>query len=119
MNERQILINAKKLIAKPENWMQGRYGVPAPASLHGPKYVKLDAFGALCEAGKGQYGGFTERAWRYLGDAIDGKCFIAYNDTHTHAEVLAGFDRAIALFDSKAAEDTARLASLASTGEKK
>ena len=110
MNERQILINAKKLIAKPESWMQGRYGIPAPAPAHGPEFSKLDAFGALCEAGKGQYGGFTERAWRYLGDAIDGKCPIAYNDEHTHVEVLAAFDRAVVKFDEKAAKDAAKAA---------
>lgn len=110
MNERQILINAKKLIAKPETWCQNRYGIPAPASAHGPEFSKLDAFGALCEAGKGQYGGFTERAWRYLGDAIDGKCPIAYNDEHTHVEVLAAFDRAVVKFDEKAARDAAKAA---------
>jgi len=110
VNERQILINAKKFIAKPEMWCQNRYGIPAPASAHGPEYAKLDAFGALCEAGKGQYGGFTERAWRFLGDAIDGKCPIRFNDEHSHAEILAMFDRAVVKFDEKVAKDAAKAA---------
>ena len=36
----------------------------------------------------------------WLGTAVGGGCIGAFNDTHTHAEVMAAFDRAIELAEA-------------------
>lgn len=84
---KQILIDARKLIEKPENWIQGDFknenGICATQSLF--------------QSGVNSEGWFANHpAYRALRNAMGGVNQVcAYNDTHTHAEVLAAFDKAI------------------------
>lgn len=89
MKPKKILIDARKLIKDPKHWGQrhfyqnGRYcgsGALIGAGLSGP-FSGNPAYEAL----------------RKAAETIEQFC--TWNDTHTHAEVLAAFDRAIASFD--------------------
>ena len=89
---KEILIRARKLIENPENWIQGAFS-------KGGAYC---AVGSLFAAGIDISGPYTESpAYQALEKAMGldhtppaGR--VSYwSDSHTHAEVLAAFDRAI------------------------
>lgn len=92
----EILIEARKLIEKPENWTQG---VDARDSRG--IAVDYDHGGAVCWCAAGAISrigkmsdavGDAERTMRL---AIGFGFISSFNDSRTHAEVLAAFDRAI------------------------
>ena len=111
-----VLIEARKLIEDPEHWLQGQYAATdksLPVHPKDEKAVRFCSVGAvvhllppdtLPEAEVRQHSvavrtldpvWFTrEKARRVLlhGD----RCIAQYNDTHTHEEVLAVWDLAIA-----------------------
>jgi len=89
MEPREILIRARKLIQDPKNWIQEHF-------YHNGAYC---GSGALIAAGlTGAFSG--NPAYESLRKAAKtNEQFCTFNDTHTHAEVLAAFDRAIASFD--------------------
>lgn len=94
MTPREILTAARALIAEPERWTQGAYardaaGVPVDDS----------AETAICWCASGALFKFSS-----LPGADRARSAVAsivgpipdFNDHHTHAEVLAAFDKAIA-----------------------
>jgi hypothetical protein len=89
-----ILIIARKLIEKEENWTQGAYArLPdgTPTDEDGPSVSCYCSLGALSKAGNFWT---PQKAYDYLYAAM-GSSITDFNDTHTHAEVLAAFDAAI------------------------
>lgn len=90
MTIKSDLIAARKLIEKEENWCQG-YSKRA-ASNGGYAYC---AAGAISSATAPSYAGNTA-AYNHIWPYNSGGVLSGFNDTHTHAEVLALFDRAIA-----------------------
>lgn len=84
-----ILIGARKLIEKPENWLNraptGSNRNCAATAIWKTRGSKRDP--DLERAGY--------QAYDALADAMGVKIVADFNDTHTHAEVLAAFDKAI------------------------
>lgn len=86
----QVLTEARALIAKPENW--GWYVYDDGR--------RMCAAGAVCRANgvSRWHGGDAQIALQ----RVTGCYLGSFNDTHTHAEVLAVFDQAIAAERAKA-----------------
>lgn len=85
---KQILIAARQLIESPEQWIQGALYQPGD---------KCCSVGAVFSASKAvEDHDQCERAFAALEIGIPSGGFSYFNDTHTHAEVLAKFDEAIA-----------------------
>ena len=87
------LIAARTLITDPANWCQGNAaqnakGFPA-APLH-DEAVRFCSWGAAARAA----GAHSGDRFSAVKDAL-GVGFISFNDSHSHEEVLALFDRAI------------------------
>lgn len=94
MKVSEVLIAAKALIVDPANWTQGAYARTTTGKVcHiavGTCYCSLGALKVTQ--------GFIvpEKYKKYLENVM--KCDIAaYNDSHTHAEVMKKWDEAIAL----------------------
>lgn len=95
MNEvRELLIKAREVIKNPENWCKTYY------NWNG----QYCAVGALFEVtGDRQDEIINDKlklypAYEYLNQlTLDSYGIIYYNDTHEHWEVIAVFDRAIAM----------------------
>jgi hypothetical protein len=93
-----VLRAAREYISAPSRWAQGWY----------------DEGGAVCAIGAvnvamGRQPDCNEisEAEEALRSAVSGDSVVDFNDSHTHAEVLTLFDRAIAIEEAKAAEITA------------
>jgi hypothetical protein len=98
MNTREVLIAARKKIERPECWTQRAYARDEEYSTVSPSdklAVCWCSIGALCAVtdDNGQFA----HARDSLAAVLDGMSVFCFNDTHTHAEVLAAFDRAIEL----------------------
>ena len=91
---RDVLIRARERISVPERWTQGAVARDINGSdvmTHSKRAVCWCSMGAIkAEAGELQY----RAALNFL-TGIQGECVHEYNDTHTHTEVLAMFDKAI------------------------
>lgn len=80
---------ARALIEDRANWAQGD-------NTGDPGYLITRAVAPWC-AGTALHGvGADHSAYQALREAIGNNSIADWNDSHTHAEVLAGFDRAIA-----------------------
>jgi hypothetical protein len=97
----EILVAARALISDPENWVQRAYVLPARDG--GQKYCAVGAvYTAASLAGNKEEtivcGEILRQCLPYLPipswDTIS--CISEFNDWHTHAQVLALFDYAIA-----------------------
>jgi hypothetical protein len=91
MKPKEILIQAKKLIQNPKNWCKGTFEVNSAYC----------AAGSLFAAGIDGWGSYTGHpAYRALAKAMQVPIgeVCRFNDSHTHEEVLAAFDRAIESF---------------------
>lgn len=87
MTAKQILVAARKLIRKKENWQQGGYG-----SGSGP----FCASGAIMKVG----GKVGDPAYNLLQRAMgvrskNASSVSSWNDFHTHKKVMAAFTKAI------------------------
>jgi hypothetical protein len=109
MSTLAILKGARALITEPSAWSQiylarGADGNPTePTSPNARCFCALGAIECL-KLIDGSYGsGSYASAVGALREAI-GPCLSVsvFNDTHTHAEVLAAFDRAIARLEGAA-----------------
>lgn len=79
----EILIAARKLIEKPENWCQGEY---------------KSSSGSFCMAGALRHVANIHswiRLYHLLGEFTGEESGVGFNDHHTHEEVLSVFDQAI------------------------
>lgn len=96
MNTLQILIEARKLIEKPENWTRRNYAqneFGQGVTTISPAACKFCAVGALKRVTADSWE-HSHLAWDMLDKAV-GQSITNFNDTHTHAEVLDAFSRAI------------------------
>lgn len=104
-NSQQILLAARTLIARKKYWTQdavavdeNHCGVPI---LH-PDAKRFCAIGALTFVYEGK-NDFPTKAHSFLQKAMEERgeqedtSLALFNDSHTHKEVLAVFDRAIEL----------------------
>lgn len=102
MTPKQILIEARELISDPKRWAQGapaRNARGISVSVVDEKAQSFCSFGAIYRSANME--DWTETLYKahgFLQDEMCGK-ILDYNDTHTHEEVLAAFDRAIASCD--------------------
>lgn len=93
MSVKEILIKAKELINTPEKWMQEDY--------HNDDKTCFCTIGAVAHV-SGVCNGSAVKcpATDYLRNAVESELkqfdtVAVYNDTHTHADVMAMFDKAI------------------------
>ncbi len=94
----QVLADAKALIASPDRWTAGCMARDAGGnSVHpeSPVAVKFCLFGALYRGWQLHTTAAARKAMLAAAGSEDG--LIIFNDTHTHAEVLALLDKGIAL----------------------
>lgn len=95
---KEVLIAARKKIEKPENWTQGtgakdiegRY-----ADADSPEAVCWCSMGALYAVTASMPGTYYNQAYEALRDVINDSIAM-FNDTHSHADVIEIFDKAIA-----------------------
>ena len=106
--ERDLLVAARELISDSERWTQGcnardRNGAPVPHEHQAA--VAWCAAGACRRVSAGTPLLRTVREARNrLDRAVPLGRLGDFNDTHTHAEVLALFDTAVAEIDAEAAD---------------
>lgn len=94
----EILRAARALISSPENWLQGTFA----QNDFGVGVCSGDVT-AVCFCSQGAINYFkyeadydaVKKATSTLSRNMDGSIFL-FNDNHTHAEVLAAWDKAIA-----------------------
>lgn len=98
---KQILIEARAVIALPEHWTQehcarNAKGDPAPSGYDSDA-VCWCSVGALEKVMGVDYFHYRSHGPKSLLDSVvpSGVGIIGFNDGNTHAEVLAAFDRAI------------------------
>ena len=102
MSALDILKAARAKIAKPENWTQRAY----QRDKNGNSLSVWDAQAATCWCARGAIwsidpkGRLTD-AFKALELSVPDQTVTVFNDTHTHAEVLAAFDSAIAAEEAK------------------
>jgi hypothetical protein len=95
---------ARALIEDPKHWTQGSYGLDS--SGHGVSTRRINeavcfcSWGALVRVGIDVIGGRSAEE-RYLDMGMGNRGVGNFNDTHTHAEVLAAFDKAIELAEKQ------------------
>jgi len=89
---KDVMIAAKKLIEKPENWWPGHDRDPDPTD--GEKACIQIAIFRVVDRDFGRDVELARAACDEMEVAIGGSIF-KFNDTHSHAEVLAAFDNVI------------------------
>jgi hypothetical protein len=93
----EVLKQARALISDEANWGQHLFARNADGDIVAPEdedACRFCALGALIRAG--QVGNHHRLAALALSIETGGEAVNIFNDTHTHAEVLAAFDAAIA-----------------------
>lgn len=88
-----ILVAARALIEKPENWL-ARCPSPYEENTEGKRCASR-AIWTLGERGNAATQAAASDAYKALAAVMGVERVPEWNDTHTHAEVLAAFDRAI------------------------
>lgn len=95
-----ILVAARAMIEKPENWCQHYVALDAngkPVDSNDRRAVRHCAAGALWAIASFAYPkGACDALNAAAGTPNQLSGFVEFNNTHTHPEVLALFDRAIA-----------------------
>lgn len=87
---------ARKLISDPSRWTQktsARNATGRKVAANSPSAAKWCAYGAIDACSPHQI--LAARAVSTLGNAMGAFLVGEWNDTHTHAEVMAAFDAAI------------------------
>jgi hypothetical protein len=103
MKDLEIIKGARELISDPERWSQGWYAHDKKgdwADFASDSACRWCAMGAI----RKQTNSTDERDCRYLYELLvgDDGSLSLFNDTHTHAEVVALFDAAIARLEGGA-----------------
>lgn len=101
MNALEVLKESRKLIAQPEQWTQGtlaRDEQGFATELYDANAVCFCAIGAIEKVNCGNAGYNAHIALtKTVGEEVN---FAEYNDTHSHAEVLAVWDETIARLEA-------------------
>lgn len=103
----EILQKARELISDESRWTQGSYAREKTKAGDSFEYVNPSSVDALCRCALGALHCASGIDWNsdgsvrlpgeeYLVVAMGGHEVALFNDTHSHADVLAAFDRAIA-----------------------
>lgn len=94
---RQILIEARKLIEKEENWCKRHYALDGAGMSTNELFDNAVCFCALGAINRsaGELLCCEDGPVSVLTEAMGAATVHEFNDTHTHAEVLAAFDRAV------------------------
>jgi len=101
MTPSEVLRKARALIEKPENWTQGASARDAQGrqmwNAREANACARDAIGAIDTAATthAEQVAARQALWR---ECVQ---ITVFNDTHTHAEVLSLFDRAIAAAEAR------------------
>ena len=103
MTALDVLKKARTRIEKPDRWCQGVSAQRSDGGLvdpNDPTACRWCAIGALAaeDHGTTAYADAVKAIQGETGDAYGAACF---NDSHTHAEVLAAFSRAIAKLEGR------------------
>jgi len=109
MKPSEVLRAARAKIEKAENWTQGEYGRDARGRVADVMVAcsrcSVGAVFAVCAEVRSAP---ETRAWNLLREQVPGYSeswvydpVVAFNDTHSHVEVLALFDRAIAAAEAR------------------
>lgn len=107
----EVLKEAKQLISKPENWTTGVYARDAEGIKVDTGNARATCFcslGAVFFVAKQSKLSFPQRAdiIQHIKEANGLTSPVhEYNDTHTHAEVMALWDKAIAAAEAQEAEE--------------
>lgn len=105
MKTSEFLRSAKALIDSPEKWtteFTARNNSGACVNEYSPDAVCFCSIGALYrQAPISGLPCIPQDSWRYFHNATEGAELHFYNDTHTHAEVMLAWDKAIALAESE------------------
>ena len=99
MSTKQLLIAAREIIEKPENWTKETFARTRSGKetfTADAKACMFCAEGALIRAQQ-TIGGNVESAVLTLENLVGSALYLSrFNDSHTHQEVLNVFDQAIA-----------------------
>lgn len=106
MTALEILRAARALISKPERWTQGSNArnprTKRRVSVRSPLAGQFCAVGSMDRVFNGSLPRFERwNAGAALSEMIAPFSLSDFNDTHTHPEVLALFDRAIARLEAQ------------------
>lgn len=95
-----VLMKAKEIIQDPSNWMQGDYSNPERTCFCSLGAI-AEALGLCDEHHSDQHidqHPASKLLHKVVGADLDSVyTFAKYNDSHTHAEVMQAFDKAIEL----------------------
>lgn len=109
MKTSELLIQAKAVIADPAKWAQNTYAKNSQGVRVGadnPDAICFCSVGALQKISPKCYGAYALEVWQAM-ELLDDGCsedILAYNDTHTHAEVMDVWDKAIQMAIEKEKE---------------
>jgi hypothetical protein len=96
MKTLEILKSARKKIEKPENWTKHAFARDAEGGVLDEIWISFGACfcasGAIIAAG----GELHQEAYNRVNNHMGLDTLSTFNDSHSHAEVLEMFDRAIA-----------------------
>lgn len=104
MTPLEVLQSARELISDPDKWVQGHIAVDRNGeytNAASPYACRFCALGSLFRCTVGQPSDVYDDAVAVLASATPGSAIATYNDSRTHAEVLAVFDHAIAIERSR------------------
>lgn len=105
MTTLETLKAARKLIENENRWCFGEYARTIgerPIRPNSHKAYSFCAIGALCRVTKkSSIAVVAEPAYGALDSSIQDLSIHDFNDSHTHTEVLAAFDSAIANLEGK------------------
>lgn len=96
----KLLQDARNLISKPENWTQVDFAKKADGSgtySHSDDAVCWCSLGALNKVDSLSENSQVRKLAKAFLKAAMGEPVAVFNDYHTHAEVLAAWDKAIEL----------------------
>ncbi len=110
MTPKEILINARALIADPENWIHGelaKNNQGQTVNVSAPDATCFCTAGALIKACGGYPDDAHHEALSVISSVVGGdyglrlyEAIYDFNDSASHAEVLEAFDRAIASYET-------------------
>jgi hypothetical protein len=104
MKESERLRAARKLIEKPENWMQGGYADNPHNGL--ANACRFCSIGAVLRV-RGEevtaldFNSTSRYLQRVLDNMNEGSCVADFNDNHSHSHVMELFDAAITIAESE------------------
>lgn len=104
MKVKELLVKAKGLIENPETWTQGYYAHDKDGNMCEALDEEATCFcsiGALFKANGGYYDedGVISKAEDILNSLADRHFIVDHNDSNTHENVMALWDRAITKAD--------------------